>query len=168
MAKVIEMGAPKVAKDELKEKDAAMRAAVEKANKEAGYDIAMAFAALNAVTIHGQSKEKMPLFASQCDLTAAVDVMMRGFGGNLGDNWLTALLNFAVAYGYYYAETGESLVRSEEVRDSLLSFVDNNPKLLVDERVKRKDAVVRGWDALGKAVEVAEKRMKTVRAMGKR
>ena len=154
-----------MAKDEMKVKEAEVKAAIEKANKEAGYDIAMAFAALNAVTIQGQTEEDMPLFLSQCDLTAAVDVMMRGFGGKLGDNWLTGLMNFAVAYGYHYAKTGESLVRSEDVRDELVAYIDGNEKMLIEEKARRKDAVLKGWKALQEAVKVATERMKKVRAI---
>ena len=149
----------------MKVKEAEVKAAIEKANKEAGYDIAMAFAALNAVTIQGQTEEDMPLFLSQCDLTAAVDVMMRGFGGKLGDNWLTGLMNFAVAYGWHYAKTGESLVRSEDVRDKLVAYIDGNEKMLIEEKARRKDAVLKGWKALQEAVKVATERMKKVRAI---
>ena len=149
----------------MKVKEAEVKAAIEKANKEAGYDIVMAFAALNAVTIQGQTEEDMPLFLSQCDLTAAVDVMMRGFGGKLGDNWLTGLMNFAVAYGWHYAKTGESLVRSEDVRDELVAYIDGNEKMLIEEKARRKDAVLKGWKALQEAVKVATERMKKVRAI---
>ena len=81
-----------------------MAAALAKANKEAGYDIPLAFAALNAITIQGQTEETMPLFESQCDLTAAVDVVMRASGGALNNEGMAMLLNLAMAYGWHYAK----------------------------------------------------------------
>ena len=155
-----------MAKEEMKEgKAAAMAAALAKANKEAGYDIPLAFAALNAITIQGQTEETMPLFESQCDLTAAVDVVMRASGGTLNDNGLAMLLNLAVAYGWHYAKEGESLLRSEGVKSAILAFVDKNEKTLVDEKVERKKAIGRGYEAMKGAIDRAASRMKMQRAV---
>ena len=155
-----------MAKEETKEgKAAAMAAALEKANKEAGYDIPLAFAGLNAVTAEGLSELTMPLFERQCDLTAAVDVVMRASGGTLNDIGLRLLLNFAVAYGWHYAQEDESIVRSEDVRAGMLAFVDMNEKILIEEKAQRKEALGRGWDELKKAVEKAEARLKLQRAV---
>lgn len=155
-----------MAKEEMKEgKAAAMAAALAKANKEAGYDIPLAFAALNAITIQGQTEETMPLFESQCDLTAAVDVVMRASGGALNDEGLAMLLNLAVAYGWHYAKEGESLLRSGGVKEKILAFVDRNEKTLIDERVERKKAIGRGYDALKGAIERATARLKMQRAV---
>ena len=155
-----------MAKDEKNEgKAAAMAAALEKANKEAGYDIPLAFAALNAITIQGQTEQRMPLFESQCDLTAAVDVVMRASGGTLNDNGLAMLLNFAVAYGWHYAKEGESLVRSGDVEAKILGFVDRNDKILITEKNQRKTAIIKGYEAMGKALERATGRLKLQREM---
>ena len=155
-----------MAKEEMKDgKAAAMAAALAKANKEAGYDIPLAFAALNAITIQGQTEETMPLFESQCDLTAAVDVVMRASGGTLNDEGLAMLLNLAVAYGWHYAEEGESLLRSEGVKAAILAFVDKNEKILIAEKSERKKAIGRGYEALKGAIERATERLKMQRAM---
>lgn len=155
-----------MAKEEMKEKEAAaMAAALAKANKEAGYDIPLAFAALNAITIQGQTEETMPLFESQCDLTAAVDVVVRASGGTLNDYALTMLLNLAVAYGWHYAEEGESLLRSEGVKAAILAFVDKNEEILIAEKGERKKAIGRGYEALKGAIERATERLKMQRAM---
>lgn len=155
-----------MAKEEFKEKEAAaMAAALEKANKEAGYDIPLSFAALNAITIQGQTEETMPLFESQCDLTAAVDVVMRASGGTLNDEGLAMLLNLAVAYGWHYAEAGESLLRSEGVKAAILAFVDKNEKILIAEKSERKKAIGRGYEALKGAIERAKERLKMQRAV---
>lgn len=155
-----------MAKEEMKEgKAAAMAAALAKANKEAGYDIPLAFAALNAITIQGQTEETMPLFESQCDLTAAVDVVMRASGGALNDNGLAMLLNLAVAYGWHYAKEGESLLRSEGVKEKILAFVDRNEKTLLEERIERKKAIVRGYEALKGAIERASSRLRLQREL---
>ena len=146
-------------------KAAAMAAALAKANKEAGYDIPLAFAALNAITIQGQTKETMPLFESQCDLTAAVDVVMRASGGALNNEGMAMLLNFAMAYGWHYAQEGESLLRSEGVKEKILAFVDKNEKTLVDEKVERKKAIGRGYEALKGAIERASSRLRLQREM---
>lgn len=146
-------------------KAAAMAAALAKANKEAGYDIPLAFAALNAITIQGQTEETMPLFESQCDLTAAVDVVMRASGGALNDNGLAMLLNLAVAYGWHYAAEGESLLRSEGVKSAILAFVDRNEKILIAEKDERKKAIGRGYEALKGAIERATARLKMQRAV---
>lgn len=146
-------------------KAAAMAAALAKANKEAGYDIPLAFAALNAITIQGQTEEAMPMFESQCDLTAAVDVVMRASGGALNNEGLAMLLNFAMAYGWHYAQEGESLLRSEGVKEKILAFVDRNEKTLVDEKVERKKAIGRGYEALKGAIERASSRLRMQREM---
>lgn len=146
-------------------KAAAMAAALAKANKEAGYDIPLAFAALNAIAIQGQTEETMPLFESQCDLTAAVDVVMRARGCTLNDEGLAMLLNLAVAYGWHYAKGGESLLRSEVVKDKILAFVDKNEKILIAEKAQRKEAIGRGYEALKGAIERASSRLKMQRAV---
>lgn len=157
-----------MAKDEGNDgKAAAMAAALGKANWEAGYDIPLAFAALNAITIQGQTEQRMPLFESQCDLTAAVDVVMRASGGTLNNEGLAMLLNLAVAYGWHYAEAGESLLRSEWVKETILAFVDKNEKILIAEKGERKKAIGRGYDALKGAIEKATSRLKMRRAVGK-
>lgn len=155
-----------MAKEEMKEgKAAAMAAALAKANKEAGYDIPLAFAALNAITIQGQTEETMPLFESQCDLTAAVDVVMRASGGALNDEGLAMLLNLAVAYGWHYAQEDESLLRSEGVKSAILAFVDKNDKILIAEKDERKKAIGRGYEALKGAIERATGRLRLQRAV---
>lgn len=146
-------------------KAAAMAAALAKANKEAGYDIPLAFAALNAITIQGQTEETMPLFESQCDLTAAVDVVMRANGGTLNDEGLAMLLNLAVAYGWHYAEAGESLLRSEGVKEMILAFVDRNDKVPIVEKGQRKEAIGKGYEALKGAIERAKARLRLQRAV---
>ena len=155
-----------MAKDEKNEgKAAVMAATLEKANKEAGYDIPLAFAALNAITIQGQTEQRMPLFESQCDLTAAVDVVMRASGGTLNDNGLAMLLNFAVSYGWHYAKEGESLVRSEAVKTQIMAFVNANEKIPIVEKGQRKEAIGKGYEALKEALERATGRLKLQRAM---
>lgn len=155
-----------MAKEEMKEgKAAAMAAALDKANWEAGYDIPLAFAALNAITIQGQTEEKIPLFESQCDLTAAVDVVMRASGGALNDEGLAMLLNLAVAYGWHYAKEGASLLRSEVVKDKILGFVDRNDKVPIAEKGERKKAIGKGYEALKGAIARATGRLKMQRAV---
>ncbi len=155
-----------MAKEEMKEgKAAAMAAALAKANKEAGYDIPLAFAALNAITIQGQTEETMPLFESQCDLTAAVDVVMRASGGALNDNGMAMLLNLAVAYGWHYAQEGESLLRSEGVKEKILAFVDRNDKVPIVEKAERKKAIYKGYEALKGAIERASSRLRLQREL---
>lgn len=146
-------------------KAAAMAAALAKANKEAGYDIPLAFAALNAITIQGQTEETMPMFESQCDLTAAVNVVMRASGGTLNDEGLAMLLNLAVAYGWHYAKEGESLLRSEGVKETILAFVDKNDKVPIVEKGERKKAIGKGYEAMKGAIERATSRLKMQRAM---
>lgn len=155
-----------MAKEEMKEgKAAAMAAALAKANNEAGYDIPLAFAALNAITIQGQTEETMPLFESQCDLTAAVDVVMRASGGTLNDEGMAMLLNLAVAYGWHYAKEGESLLRSEGVKLAILAFVDKNDKILIAEKDERKKAIGRGYEALNGAIDRAASRLRLQREL---
>ena len=155
-----------MAKEEMKDgKAAAMAAALAKANKEAGYDIPLAFAALNAITIQGQTGETMPLFESQCDLTAAVDVVMRASGGALNNEGMAMLLNFAMAYGWHYAQDGESLLRSEGVKSAILAFVDRNEKTLLEERIERKKAIGRGYEAMKGAIDRAASRLRLQREM---
>ena len=137
------------------------------ANKQAGYDIPLAFAALNAITIQGQMAEEIPLFESQCDLGAAVDVVMRANGGTLNDNGLAMLLNLAVAYGWHYAKEGESLLRSGDVEAKILGFVDKNDKILITEKNQRKTAIIKGYEALSGAIERATARLKMQRTVRK-
>jgi len=148
-------------------KSVAMAAALEKANMEAGYDIPLAFAALNAITIQEQTDMRIPIFESQCDLTAMVDVVIRGSGGTLNDNGLAMLLNFAVAYGWHYAKSGESLVRSEAVLDKIMDWVDVSAKIPIAEKPQRKEAICKGFDALGNAVKRAIGKLRLQVAMKK-
>ena len=153
-----------MAKDERYENKAAMNtAALAKANKEAGYDIPLAFAALNAITIQGQREQQIPLFENQCDFAAAVDVVIRG--GTLNDDGLAMLLNFAVAYGWHYAKEGESLVRSEAVKEKIMAFVDANEKIPIVEKGQRKEAIGKGYEAMRKALERATSRLRLQREM---
>lgn len=148
-------------------KSVAMAAALEKANMEAGYDIPLAFAALNAITIQGQTDMRIPIFESQCDLTAMVDVVIRGSGGTLNDNGLAMLLNFAVAYGWRYAKSGESLVRSEAVRGKIIDWVDVSAKIPIEEKPQRKEAICKGFDALTNAVRRATNRLRLQKTIKK-
>lgn len=157
-----------MAKDKKNEgKAAAMAAALEKANREAGYDIPLAFAALNAITIQGQREQLIPQFESQCDFGAVIDVVMRANGCTLNEDELVLLLNFAIAYGWHYAKEGASLLRSEAVKEKLLAFVDANEKIPIVEKGQRKEAIGKGYKAMENAIERSTGRLKLQRELKK-
>ena len=150
-----------MAKDEKNEGKAAARAAaLEKVNKEAGYDVPLAFAALNAAVINEQSTYDFGMFAGKVDIATIADVMVRGLGGRIDSNTLAMLMETAMAYGWHWATEGESILRSDKVLAEINDFVDNNPKLLVQAKVERKKGLELGFEAIRKAVEKTEGRMR--------
>lgn len=150
-----------MAKDEKNEGKAAARAAaLEKVNKEAGYDVPLAFAALNAAVINEQSTYDFGMFAGKVDIATIADVMVRGLGGRIDSNTLAMLMETAMAYGWHWATEGESMLRSDKVLAEINDFVDNNPKLLVQAKVERKKGLELGFEAIRKAVEKTEGRMR--------
>ena len=153
--------------DEQKEQKArAVAAAVERANKEAGYDVPLAWAALNAEVIDKQKEMAvMPMFETRVDVTAVTDIAVRANGGRMDENVLSFLMNFAMAYGWHWARQGESLVRSEAIKKELLAFIDGNERMLVEEKVKRKEAIGKGIEAIAGAMERASARLKIKVAM---
>lgn len=145
-----------MAKDEIKKenKAAGESDAVEKVNKQAGYDVPTAYALLNVLKTQELAENNMPPFESSCDLMAALDAVMRGSGGKLDSEGLAFLLNLAVAYGWHYAKEGESLMRSNKAKDKILAHVDANEKLTVEEKAVRKESIMRGYEAMIKAIQV--------------
>lgn len=157
-----------MAKEETKGQQAAMQAAVEKANAEAGYDIPVAFAALNSIIINEQTDMGgVPLFESQVDMTAAADIILRATGGTLTADGLSVLLNFGVAYGWHRCSQDESLLRSESVWQELAEYIDKDQRLLVAVKADRKKGLEQGREALAAAVKKSEERMKVRKAVGK-
>ena len=158
-----------MAKDEKNEcKAAAMAAALEKANKEAGYDIPLAFAALNAAVVNEQTTYDFGMFAGKADIATIADVMVRGMNGRIDSNTLAMLMETAMAYGWHWATENESLLRSDKLLAEINDFVDNNPKLTVQEKVDRKKGLELGFAAIRKAVEKTEGRMKLRKLKGER
>ena len=69
----------------------AAKAALEKANKEAGYDVPLAFAALNAAVVNEQTTYDFGMFAGKADIATIADIMLRGLGGKVDSNTLAML-----------------------------------------------------------------------------
>ena len=143
----------------------AAKAALEKANKEAGYDVPLAFVALNAAVVNEQTTYDFGMFAGKADIATIADVMVRGLNGRIDSNTLAMLMETAMAYGWHWATEGESLLRSDKVKAEINEFVDNNPGLTVQEKVDRKKGLEMGFAAIRKAVEKTESRMKLQKAI---
>ena len=141
----------------------AAKAALEKANKEAGYDVPLAFAALNAAVVNEQTTYDFGMFAGKADIATIADIMLRGLGGKVDSNTLAMLMETAMAYGWHWATEGESLLRSDKVKAEINDFVDNNPGLTVQEKVDRKKGLELGFAAIKKAVEKTEGRLRLQR-----
>lgn len=146
-----------MAKEEIKKeiKDGSVPGAVEKMNKEAGYDVPLTYALLNVLKTQELAGSKMPPFESSCDLMAALDAVMRSSGGKLDSKGLAFLLNLAVVYGWHYAKEGESLMRSNKAKDKMLAYIDANERLTVEEKAVRKESIMRGYEAMIKAIQMS-------------
>lgn len=157
-----------MAKDENNEsKAAAMAAALEKANKEAGYDVPLAFAAINAAVINEQTTYDFEMFKAKIDIAAIADMVVRGRGNRIDSDTLATLMETAMAYGWHWAMENDSLVRSEKVKAEIADFIDAKPELTVTEKVERKKGLDMGFAAMKAAVEKMEARMKIVKAVKK-
>ena len=156
-----------MAKDEIKNKDVDVKSALEKMNKEAGYDVPLAFAALNAAVINEQTTYDFEMFKGRVDIAAIADMMVRGRGNRIDSDTLAMLMEAAMAYGWHWATENESLVRSEKVKAGIAEFIDAKPELTVTERVERKKGLEMGFAAMKAAVEKMEARMKIVKAVKK-
>ena len=150
---------------EQKEKAKTVEETVEKVNREAGYNVPLAFAALNAAVVNEQTTYDFGMFAGKADIATIADIMLRGLGGKVDSNTLALLMETAMAYGWHWATEGESLLRSDKVKAEINDFVDNNPGLTVQEKVDRKKGLEMGFAAIKKAVEKTEGRMKLQKAM---
>ena len=150
-----------MAKDEIKKEnmDGSVPDAVEKMNKQAGYDVPLAYALLNVLKTQELAETKVPPFESSCDLMAALDAVMRSSGGKLDSKGLAFLLNLAVAYGWHYAKEGKSLMRSNKAKDKMLAYIDASEKLTVEEKAVRKESIMRGYEAMIKAIQVSTVRL---------
>lgn len=150
-----------MAKEETKEsKAAAMAAAVAKANKEAGYDIALAFAALSALKVNEQVRMDVPIGEMQADVVAVADIVNRATGGTLDPQTLGMLMELCIAYGWHWRDRGESLLQSETAYKELLAYVDGRKDMLVEAKMHRKDGITKGLMAVAEAVAVVKEKMK--------
>ena len=139
--------------------------AIKKVNEAAGYDVPLAFAALNAAVINEQTTFDFGLFAGRADIATMADIVVRGRGNKIDSNTLAMLMETAMAYGWHWATESESMLRSDKVQKEIAEFVDTNQKLTVAEKVERKDGLERGFAAIRKAVEKTEGRMKLQKAI---
>ena len=155
-----------MAKEEMKEgKAAAMAAAFAKANKEAGYDIALAYSTLNSLRVNEQLRMDIPLADVQTDVLAIADIVNRATGGVIDGNALALLMEVCIAYGWHWCNMGESLLRSKSVLDELLAFCDGRTGVLIDERLRQKEAVTRGLMAVSECVAKQKKVLSLQREM---
>lgn len=136
--------------EKVNDKEAATKAAIEKMNKEAGYDVPLAYATLIAIGLNVQKNEKMQIPETQADLSAMADIALR-YNGGLNNQTLSNLISLAVAYGWHYATKGESMLRSNGIRKDLENFIDSDSKLLVERKVERKKALALGCKAINDA-----------------
>ena len=86
----------------------AAKAALEKANKEAGYDVPLAFAALNTVIINAQMRMDFPRFERETAAATIADVVVRAYGGKLDVNAIGTIVEAGIAYGWHRAIFGEN------------------------------------------------------------
>ena len=157
----------KMAKEEVNatKSPADIQEAIKKVNEAAGYDVPLAFAALNAAVINEQTTFDFGLFAGRADIATMADIVVRGRGNKIDSNTLAMLMETAMAYGWHWATESESMLRSDKVQKEIAEFVDTNQKLTVAEKVERKDGLERGFAAIRKAVEKTESRMKLQKAI---
>lgn len=152
-------------KEEVKMNEAAVRAAKERADKAAGYDIALAYSTLNSLRVNEQLRMDIPLAQVQTDVLAIADIVNRATCGTVDGNALSLLMEVCIAYGWHWCNMGESLLRSKSVLDELLAFCDGRKDVLIDERLRQKEAVTRGLMAVSECVAKQKKVMSLQREM---
>ena len=134
--------------------------AVEEMNAKAGYDIPVAFATLRTEVINEQKKMgDMPFIESQADITAMIDIIALGHGAVVSPQAVADMCNACVAYGWHYAKCGESMIRSNMVKDEILAFIDGRADMLVEEKATRKEALLRGIGSIVTAIQKATSRV---------
>lgn len=138
---------------------------VEEINKMAGYNLPLAYAALEAAVVNEEKYMKFSRLKAKVDIAAIADVVVRARGNKVDSDTLATLMNTAVAYGWHWAMENESLLRSTAVLDEICEFVDSTEKLTKAQREERKKAIALGFSALTKATERMLARIKSVRQM---
>ena len=146
-------------------KAAAVRAAKERADKEAGYDIALAYSTLNSLRVNEQLRMDIPMADVQTDVLAIADIVNRATCGTVDGNALALLMEVCIAYGWHWCNMGESLLRSKSVLDELLAFCDGRTDVPIDERLRQKEAVTRGLMAVSECVAKQKKALSLQREM---
>lgn len=156
-----------MAKDEEKNNEEMLKA-IEAVNKRAGFDVPTAFAALNTMKVYVESKiNNFPLFERQVDMGTISNVFVSATGGRFDGTTLAMLVETCVCYGYWLKSTGLSMLRTGFVRDGIRDFVDSDSKMLVEEKVKRKEAIERGFAAIDAARTKTEAGIKLHKAVKK-
>lgn len=154
---------------EQEQKAKAAAEAVAEMNKKVGFDVPLAYAALNAVVINEQTDMgEIPMFEHRCDIAALVEIIAFGHGGTLTLDAVADVCNACVAYGWHWAREGKSLLRDAAVESEIGDYVDARRDMLVEAKAQRKDALRRGFEAIGKAVAKAEKNIKLQREMNRK
>ena len=145
----------------------AAKAALEKANKEAGYDVPLAFAALNTVIINAQMRMDFPRFERETAAATIADVVVRAYGGKLDVNAIGTIVEAGIAYGWHRAMFGENPFSSGRVLDQLIEFINKNEKMTIEEKMTKKEGMNQGYIALQNAVKKTESVAKLHRAIKK-
>lgn len=162
MAKVIEMN-----NSQQQPTEAEVNAAVERMNAEAGYDVPVAFATMNAMLIQEVSRIALPEWEKKVDLATAVDVVVRAHGGQLTPDGVWMLLDFALAYGWMMVQEEVSLWANEAVKNDLLAYIEQNKTRTVEQNLLRKESLLRGFKALAEARMATEKKLRTAKVVKK-
>lgn len=160
MAKVIDMNSKQQQPTE-----AEVKAAVERMNKEAGYDVPSAFATMNAMLIQEVARIGMPEWEKKVDMATAVDVVVRAHGGQMTPDGVWMLLDFAMSYGWMQAQENVSLWKNEAVMNDLLAYISQDQKRTVEQNIARKEGLLHGFKALAEARNATEKKLKAAKAV---
>lgn len=145
--------------------EADVKAAVERMNREAGYDVPSAFATLNAMLIQEVSRMALPGWEKKVDMATAVDVVVRAHGGQMTPDGVWMLLDFATAYGWMMAQEDVSLWKNEGVKNDLLAYIDRDQTHTIEQNLTRKEGLLHGFKALAEARMATEKALRTAKAV---
>ena len=136
--------------------------AVEEMNARVGYDVPLCFATLNTIVINEETDMgEIPLIEKRTAMAVVCEVIANAHGGVVTLDAVADICQAMIAYGWHWAREGESMLRSESVRKEIMDYLrDRMTKMPIDEYIRRKEGLERGFAELAKVVEKVEKGMR--------
>ena len=136
-------------------------------NARVSYDVPLCFATLNTIVINEETDMgEIPLIEKRTAMAVIAEVIANAHGGVVTLDAVADICQAMIAYGWHWAREGESMLRSESVRKEIMDYLrDRMTKIPIDEYIRRKEGLERGFAELAKVVEKVEKGIRLQRQL---